>query len=386
MRKQNVFHDPASHSHSVIRDRSCLLPDVQSCRHSQCAQLDARPCPAHSRRRLDRRPDGRSVRHHPHYLHWGATTRPLWRSGGGPLRHQAPAPSPGVDLRARGPSHRDRLHAFPRWRRLLDLTGAGRPRSRPGMCRVHVSRNHPQPVQNNARNPWQHEQWCIPEGGAACVAAMDDGLDLHEEEDDPRSPVVNGDEKRVTRHADVRTPLPPEPGTPARIDEEDERLGTATLFFVGEPLAGWRPVDRTERRTTLDAARQRRWVVDRVSPEAEAVRMVQDHRKIPPPAAIAEAFPPEDARRLLRRVAFHSTPTHGRWLNRADIDIGRVQRGYLSRRVDGLGTVRRRLTTLEMERHRARRTISWQCVRMPVPHVLRCIRRSHLSKPIWLNH
>lgn len=189
---------------------------------------------------------------------------------------------------------------------------------------------------------------------------MEDVLDLHEEDYDPRYPVVNFDEKLVTLHADVRTPLPAKPGQPERIDYEYERLGTANLFFMVEPLAGWRHVEVTERRTKLDYAEQIRWLVDRVYPDAEYVRIVQDNLNTHTPAAIYEAFPPAEARRILRRVEFHYTPKHGSWLNMAEIEIGIFQRGCLSRRTDCLGTLRRRINALEIERNRARRTISWQ--------------------------
>ena len=53
------------------------------------------------------------------------------------------------------------------------------------------------------------------------------------------------------------------------IDYEDERLGTANLFFMVEPLAGWRHVEMTERRTKLDDAECMRWLVDCAHPEAE---------------------------------------------------------------------------------------------------------------------
>lgn len=189
---------------------------------------------------------------------------------------------------------------------------------------------------------------------------MEDVLDLHEEEYDPRYPVVNFDEKLVTLHADVRTPLPAQPGQPERIDYEYERLGTANLFFMVEPLAGWRHVEVTERRTKLDYAEQIRWLVDRVYPDAEYIRIVQDNLNTHTPAAIYEAFPPAEARRILRRVEFHYTPKHGSWLNMAEIEISIFQRGCLSRRTDCLGTLRRRINALEMQRNRTRRTISWQ--------------------------
>ena len=51
-------------------------------------------------------------------------------------------------------------------------------------------------------------------------------------------------------HADVRPPVPVEPGKPERIDYEYERKGTRNLFVMVEPLAGWRHVEVTTQRTS----------------------------------------------------------------------------------------------------------------------------------------
>jgi DDE superfamily endonuclease len=189
---------------------------------------------------------------------------------------------------------------------------------------------------------------------------MEDVLDLYEEEYDPRYPTVCFDEKLITLHADVRAPQPPASGQPERIDYEYERLGTANLFFMVEPLAGWRHVEMTERRTKLDYAERIRWLVDSGYPKAEYIRLVQDNLNTHTPAALYEAFPPEEARRILQRIEFHYTPKHGSWLNMAEIEISIFQRGCLSRRMDCLATLRRRINTLELKRNRERRTISWQ--------------------------
>jgi len=116
----------------------------------------------------------------------------------------------------------------------------------------------------------------------------------------------------------------------------------------------------TERRTKLDYAERIRWLVDSVSPNAEYIRIVQDNLNTHTPAALYEAFPPAEARRILQRVEFHYTPKHGSWLNMAEIEISIFQRGCLSRRVDCLATLRRRINTLELKRNRERSTISWQ--------------------------
>jgi hypothetical protein len=93
-------------------------------------------------------------------------------------------------------------------------------------------------------------------------------------------------EKMITLHADVRAPQRSSPGQPERIDYEYERLGTANLFFMVEPLAGWRHVEMTERRTKLDSAECMRWLVDCAYPEAEYLRIVQDKLNIHTPAAL----------------------------------------------------------------------------------------------------
>jgi hypothetical protein len=45
-----------------------------------------------------------------------------------------------------------------------------------------------------------------------------------------------------------------------------------------------------------------------------------------------ERFPPEEARRLLRKLEFHYTPKHGSWLNIAEIELSvfaRTMNNYL---------------------------------------------------------
>lgn len=89
---------------------------------------------------------------------------------------------------------------------------------------------------------------------------------------------------------------------PERIDCEYERKRTANLFFLVEPLRGWRQVTVTAQRTKQEYAEQRRWLVDVAHPEAEYVRVVQDNLNTHTPGALYEAFVPAEARRILRRL------------------------------------------------------------------------------------
>ncbi len=40
------------------------------------------------------------------------------------------------------------------------------------------------------------------------------------------------------------------------------------------------------------------------------------------PASLYEAFPPQEARRLVERFEGHYTPKHGSWLNMAESELG----------------------------------------------------------------
>ena len=91
-------------------------------------------------------------------------------------------------------------------------------------------------------------------------------------------------------------------------------------------LKPWRKVKVTERRTAVDFAACMRDLTDTHFPEAEQIRVVLDNLSTHRPAALYNAFPPAEARRVLRRLEFHDTPKHAGWLNMVEIEIG-VPRG-----------------------------------------------------------
>jgi len=189
---------------------------------------------------------------------------------------------------------------------------------------------------------------------------MEDVLDLYEEDYDPCYPTVCLDEKPVVLHEQTRPSQRLAPGRPERRDYEYVRQGTANLFVLVEPLAGWRHIAVTQRRTKGDYAAQLRYLVDVVYPDAEYIRLVQDNLNTHTLAALYEVFPPAEARRIANRFEVHYTPKHGSWLNMAEIEISIFERGCLSRPVGDLATLQRRVAALEGERNGAHCTIQWQ--------------------------
>src|SRR5262245_28601439 len=83
-----------------------------------------------------------------------------------------------------------------------------------------------------------------------------------------------------TRHQRTRhrkTPLLARPGRPARYGYEYARNGTASLFILFAPLEGWREVNVTERRTTIDYAQVLKELSDVHFAVAEKIVLVQDN-------------------------------------------------------------------------------------------------------------
>ena len=162
---------------------------------------------------------------------------------------------------------------------------------------------------------------------------MEDVLDLYAEPLDPRRPQVCFDERPIQLLAEVHDPVPMRPGQVRRYDYEYERCGTANLFVMCQPLAGWRAVKATDQRKKVDFAECMRDLVDVHFPEADVIRVVLDNLNTHTLGALYEAFEPAEARRIARKLEFHFTPKHGSWLNMAEIEIAILSRQCLKQRL-----------------------------------------------------
>jgi hypothetical protein len=204
------------------------------------------------------------------------------------------------------------------------------------------------------------EQWCIPEASAEFVWHMEDVLDVYQQPYNPRRPLLCLDETSRQVLGEVRPPLPAVPGRAARHDPEYVRDGVVNLFLVSEPLRGQRHVRVSERRTRLDFAHCITDVVDVHYPEAECIVLVLDQLNTHTPAALYEAFPPAEAKRLADTLEIHYTPAHGSWLNMAEIELSVLQRQCLDRRLGNRVTMEGEVAAWVAARNAAATTIDWQ--------------------------
>ena len=199
-----------------------------------------------------------------------------------------------------------------------------------------------------------------PDASAAFVANMEDVLEVYQRPQDPARPLVCLDETCKQLIAETREPVQMKPGRMQRIDYEYERNGTANLFMLFAPLEGWRHVEVTDRRTAKDYAHVLRDVSDIHFPGASKIVLVQDNLNTHKPAALYEAFPPAEARRLAERFEWHYTPKHGSWLDMAESELAVLSTQCLDRRIPDKQKLIGEVAAWQENRNRHHAKADWQ--------------------------
>jgi len=189
---------------------------------------------------------------------------------------------------------------------------------------------------------------------------MEDVLDVYQRPYDPKRPQLCLDEASKQLLGEVCEPIPLQPGKPEREDYEYKRHGTANLFMVSEPLQGQRHVKVTDQRTRVDFAHVIKEVVDVHYPEAEIIVLVMDNLNTHGPASLYEAFEPAEAKRLADKLEIHYTPTHGSWLNMAEIELSVMGRQCLAQRIPDKGRLTAEAAAWEERRNRHSIRIDWR--------------------------
>lgn len=188
---------------------------------------------------------------------------------------------------------------------------------------------------------------------------MEDVLAVYKRPYDPDYPVVCLDEASKQLIGEITMPMPPQSGMPTRVDYEYERKGTCNLFMMCQPLRGWRHVKVTQRRTRRDWAACMKELVDVHFPDALKIVVVEDNLNTHNGTSLYETFPPEEARRILDRLEFHSTPKHGSWLDMAETELSILNRQCLNRRIDDASEVIRQVEKWEQDRNEQQSRIHW---------------------------
>ena len=183
--------------------------------------------------------------------------------------------------------------------------------------------------------------WVVADLDEDYIAKMEDVLEVYERPYDAQHPVICLDEKPVTLHADLRPASPARPGREARRDNEYERCGTANVFCAVEPKAGRHFTFATPDRSGLEFAKVAFEIAVQYM-QAETIHLVMDNLNIHSRKSLTDLLGSEFGNEIWDRFTIHHTPTHGSWLNQAEIEIGIFSRQCLgARRIPNLKTLRR---------------------------------------------
>ena len=189
---------------------------------------------------------------------------------------------------------------------------------------------------------------------------MEDVLDIYELPYNPDIPVVCMDEKPYQLLGEARESWAMRPGDNKKIDSEYTRNGTCSIFAFVEALAGRHHVSVREHRTAIDWAEEIRYLVDEMYPDAQKIILVMDNLNTHKPASLYKVFPPEEARRIIKKLEIHYTPKHGSWLDIAEIELNVMTRQCLSRRIASIDVLRSVLSAWTNERNNGKSKVNWQ--------------------------
>jgi hypothetical protein len=202
--------------------------------------------------------------------------------------------------------------------------------------------------------------WCVAELDDEYIGKMEDVLETYEKPYDPAEPVVCFDEKPVTLHADVRAPMPAKPGREARRDNEYERRGTANVFCAIEPKAGRHFTFPTPDRSGFEFAQAIAELACQY-PNANTIHLVMDNLSSHTRKSLTDLYGEEFGGEVWDRFTVHYTPTHGSWLNQAEIEIGLFTRQCLGkRRIPDLKTLRHESRAWNRRMNRDHVKINWR--------------------------
>ena len=202
--------------------------------------------------------------------------------------------------------------------------------------------------------------WVVADLDDDYISKMEDVLEVYERPYDPREPVICVDEKPITLHADLRPATPAIPGREARRDNEYERRGTANVFCAVEPKAGRHFTFPTPDRSGFEFAQVAVKLAIAYS-EADTIHLILDNLNIHRRKALVDVFGVEMAAEVWNRFTIHYTPTHGSWLNQAEIEIGIFSRQCLGhRRIPDLKTLRKEARAWNRRMNRDRVKIAWK--------------------------
>lgn len=105
-----------------------------------------------------------------------------------------------------------------------------------------------------------------------------------------------------------------------------------------------------EHRKAADWAEEIKYLVDVLYPDAEKIILIMDNLNTHKPASLYKQYPPQEVKRIIKKLEIHYTSKHGSWLDIAEIELNVMTSQSLSRRIAEIGLLRNELSEWKAER------------------------------------
>ena len=113
-------------------------------------------------------------------------------------------------------------------------------------------------------------------------------------------------------------------------------------------------------------------------PEAKTIHLVMDNLNIHRRKSLTDVFGVEVGNEIWDRFTVHFTPTHGSWLNQAEIELNLYSRQCLGkRRIPDLGKLKRETKAWNRRANHRRTKIDWRFTRKKARKVFKYKPPSH---------
>jgi hypothetical protein len=89
-------------------------------------------------------------------------------------------------------------------------------------------------------------------------------------------------------------------------------------------------------------------------------KLALDNLNTHTPSTLYGVFPPDEARRITRKLEFHYTPKHGSWLNMTECEFAVLTGQCLDRRIPHIEVLREAIADWQGSRNEHQTKIHWQ--------------------------
>ena len=145
-----------------------------------------------------------------------------------------------------------------------------------------------------------------------------------------------------------------------RVDYQYRRQGVADVFMICEPKAGKRFIEIRDNHNHEQWANIVAFVAEELYGNAGHITLIEDNLKTHRKAALYRVFEPARARAILNRITLVHTPTHGSWLNIAEIELSVLNRVALKERTASKKELIEKIKAYQKEKNEKATPVNWQ--------------------------